>query len=149
MVKVIQKYLLQSFGQNFICIATVKLFPIFHSFQIILLKPFTKMPSLNGYEKVTCENCGTQTAQLNLGVTSIVVLLVRFSVPNFPISQKNHKKNSFNILLRSTEPQNLMSPSSVNFGIKIFQDFTLHVNIETLNTECRSDQEQEMLMWNT
>ena len=93
MVKIIQKYLLQSFGQNFKCIATVKLFPIFHSFQINLLKPFTQMPSVNGYEKVTCGNCGTQTAQLNLGVTCRVVLLVRFIVPNVPISQKNHKKN--------------------------------------------------------
>ena len=35
-----------------------------------------------------------------------------------------------------------MSSSSVNFVIKSFQDFTLYVNIETLNTECRPDQEQ-------
>ena len=32
-------------------------------------------------------------------------------------------------------PQNLISPSSVNFVIKSFQDFTLYVNIETLNTD--------------
>ena len=29
-----------------------------------------------------------------------------------------------------------------------FQDFTLYVNIETLSTEYKSDQEQEMSMWN-
>ena len=52
-------------------------------------------------------------------------------------------------MLGSTAPQNLMSPSSVNFVIKNFQDFTIYVNIETLNTECKSDQEQEMWMWNT
>ena len=52
-------------------------------------------------------------------------------------------------MLRNTVPQNLISPSSVNFAFKSFQDFTLYVNIETLNTECRSDQEQEMWMWNT
>ena len=42
-----------------------------------------------------------------------------------------------------------MSPSSVNFVINSFQDFTLYVNIETLNTENKSDQEQEMCVWNT
>ena len=30
-----------------------------------------------------------------------------------------------------------MSPSSVNFVIKSFQDFTLYVSTKTLNTECR------------
>ena len=54
-----------------------------------------------------------------------------------------------NILQRSKALQNLKSPSNVNFAIKSFQDFTLYVNIDTLNTECRSDQEQEMWMWNT
>ena len=34
-------------------------------------------------------------------------------------------------MLRSTAPQNLMSPSNVNFVIKSFQDFTLYGNIET------------------
>ena len=41
-----------------------------------------------------------------------------------------------------------MSPPSVNFVFKNCQDFTLCVNIETLNTECRSEQEQEMWIWN-
>ena len=41
-----------------------------------------------------------------------------------------------------------MSPSSLNFVIKSFQDFTFHVNIETLNTACRLDPEQEMWIWN-
>ena len=41
-----------------------------------------------------------------------------------------------------------MSPSNVNFVIKSFQDFTLYVNIETLNTEGKSNQEQEMWMTN-
>ena len=35
-------------------------------------------------------------------------------------------------------PQNLISPSSANFVIKSFQDFTLYINIQTLNTECGS-----------
>ena len=37
-----------------------------------------------------------------------------------------------------------MSPSSVNFVNKSFRDSTLYVNIETLNTECKSDKEQDM-----
>ena len=37
---------------------------------------------------------------------------------------------------------------SVNLVIKSFLDFTLCVNIETINTEGRSDQEQLMWMWN-
>ena len=40
-----------------------------------------------------------------------------------------------------------MSPSSVNFIIKSFQNFTLYVNVETVNTESKWDQEQEI--WNT
>ena len=65
-------------------------------------------------------------------------------VPNVPISPQNPKLIQITILLRSTAPQNLMSPSSVNFVIKSFQDFTLYVIIETLNTACRSDPEQKM-----
>ena len=67
-------------------------------------------------------------------------------VPNVPISPQNHRMICITILLRSTVPQNLMSLSSVNFVIKSFQDFTLYVNIETLNTENKSDQEQEIWM---
>ena len=63
------------------------------------------------------------------------------------ISPQNPKMIWITILLRSTAPRNLMAPSSVNFVIKSFQDFTLYVNIETLNTQCKSDQEQEMWMW--
>ena len=70
-------------------------------------------------------------------------------VPNILISPQNPKVIWITMLLRSTAPQNLMSPSSVNFGIKSFQDFTLYVNIKALKTEYKSDQEQEMWMWNT
>ena len=34
-----------------------------------------------------------------------------------------------------------MSPSSENFVIKSLRDFTLYINIETLKTECRSNQQ--------
>ena len=35
-------------------------------FRSICLTTFTQMPSLDRYEKVECENCGTQTTKLNL-----------------------------------------------------------------------------------
>ena len=73
-------------------------------------------------------------------------LLVYCIVPNVPISPQNPKLIWFTILLRNTAPRNLISPSSVNFVIKKCKDFTLYVTIETLNTQCKSDQEQEM--WN-
>ena len=81
--------------------------------------------------------------------TRIDVQLEHCIVPNVTIFPQNHKRISITILLRSTAPQNLMSLSSVNFVIKSFQDITLDVNIETLNTEAKSDQEQKMCMWNT
>ena len=81
-------------------------------------------------------------------VTKRVVLLVHCNVSNVPISQQNPKMIGFTTLLRSTALQYFMSPSIVNFVTKSFQDLTLYVNIETLNTECNSNQEQEMWMWN-
>ena len=79
---------------------------------------------------------------LILPITRRVVLLVHCIVSTVLISPKNPKLIWITILPRSTVPQNLMSPSSVNFVIKSFKDFTLYVNIETLNTECKSDQEK-------
>ena len=41
-------------------------FNFYVHFRSICLTLFSQMPSLNRYEKVTCENCGTQTTKLNL-----------------------------------------------------------------------------------
>ena len=39
----------------------------FHVYcRLLCQSPIIEMPSLNRYEKVTCENCGTQTSKLNL-----------------------------------------------------------------------------------
>ena len=84
---------------------------------------------------------------LILGVTRRDDQLEHFNVPNVPISPRNPKKKWITKLLRSTAPQNLMSPWSVNFVNKSFLDFTFYVNIETLKTECRLDQEQKMWLW--
>ena len=83
---------------------------------------------------------------LILRITRRDVLMVHCIVPNVPFSPQNPKMIWITILLRSPVPQKLMSHSSVNIVIKSLQDFTLYVNIERLNLECRSDQEQEMLM---
>ena len=85
---------------------------------------------------------------LILRVTRRDVQLEHYIVPNVPISPRNPKIIWITILPRSIVPQNLMLPSIVNFVIKSFQGFALDVNIETLNTECRLDQKQEMWMWN-
>ena len=86
--------------------------------------------------------------KLILPVTRIDVKLGHCSVPNVPVSPHNPEMILISILLRRIPPQNLMLPSIVNFVIRSFQDFTIYFNIETLNTECRSDQEQKLCMWN-
>ena len=86
---------------------------------------------------------------LILRVTRRDVLLVHCIVPKVPSSPQNPKVIRIIILVRSTSPHNLRSPSGVNVVNNGFQDFTLYVNIKTLNTECSSDQEKGIWMWNT
>ena len=101
------------------------------------------MPSLSRYEKVTCEKCGTQTTKLNLARHKKKdVQLEHCIIPNVTISPQNPKTVCITTSLRSTAPQNLISPSSVNFLMQKFLAFMLYVNIKTLNTERRLDQEQ-------
>ena len=107
------------------------------------------MPSLNRNEKVICDNCCTQTTKPNLAChrkRCSVGTLYCTQCPNF---STKFQSDLIYLLPRGTAPRNLISLSSVNFVIKSFQVFTLYVNIETLNMECRSDQEQEMWTWNT
>ena len=70
-----------------------------------------------------------------------VVLLEHCIVLSVPISPQNPEVICFIIMLRNIAPQNLITLSSVSFVIESFQDFTLYVDIETLNTENKSDQE--------
>ena len=51
------------------------------------------------------------------------------------------------ILLRSTAPQNLISPSSVNFVMQNFPAFILYVNTKTLNMLHKWGSERAILMW--
>ena len=107
------------------------------------------MPPLNRYEKVTCDNCGTQTTKLNLArhkKRCSVKTLYCTQCLNFSTKSQSDLNHH---IAKKQKASNLMSPSSVKFFIKSFQDFTLDVIIETLNSECKSDQEQEMWMRNT
>ena len=139
----LQIYLLQIFLQHFICIARVKSLQSSCLFQTLFQTPIIEMFSLNRNQKVTCENCGTQTTKLNLArhkKSCSAGTLYCTQCPNFSTKYQNDLKYH---IARSTAPQNLILPSSVNFAFKGFRDFTLCVNIETLNTQCRSDREQE------
>ena len=67
MGKNVPKYLLQIFREYFICIATVKLLQSSRFlFRLFSQTTIIEIPSLNQYEKVKYENCGTQTTKLNL-----------------------------------------------------------------------------------
>ena len=66
MGKKLQKNLLQCFRYYFICIATVKSLHLHVHFRLLCQTPIIEKPWLNRNEKVTCENCGTQTTKLNL-----------------------------------------------------------------------------------
>ena len=103
---------------------------------------FVKLLLLKGLRSVETRNLKGRIVvpklqSLILRVTRRDVQLEHCIVPNVPISAQNHKMIGIIILLRSIAPQNLISSSSVNFVITSVQDFTLYVNIETLNTECK------------
>ena len=150
MGNIVQKYLLQNFCHFFICIATVKSLQSSRLFETILSNYYYWNAFVNPKrKKLQVKIVVTKLQETILYGTRRVVLLVHCIVLNVPISPQNPKTIWITILLRSTAPQNLISLSNVNFAFKSFQDFTLYVNIETLNTQCRSDEEQEMWMWNT
>ena len=143
-------YLVQVFRHYFICIATVKLLQSSRLFQTILSNYYYWKAFVNPKKR---KNLHVKIVVPKLQGTILYgtkrdVQLEHYIVPNVPISPQNPKMIWITILLRSTVSQNLISPSSVNLAVKSFQDFTLYVNIETLNTQSRLDQEQEMWMWN-
>ena len=117
-------------------------------FRLFCQTTIIEMPSLLRKEKVTFENCGTQTTRNNIvrhRKRCSIGTLFCTQCPSF--SKKSQNNLNYHFVKKHNAP-NFMLPSSVNFVIKSFQNFTLYVNIETLNTECRPDQEQEMWMWN-
>ena len=66
-LKKVWKYSLQFVCHDFICLAAVKLLQFVSLIsKHCVFNKLTQMPSLNQYENVTCDNCGTQTTKLNL-----------------------------------------------------------------------------------
>ena len=78
------------------------------------------MPSLNRYEKVTCENCGTQTTTLNLAghkKSCSAGTLYCTQCPNFSTKSKNDL--NYHIAKRHSAPK-----PDVTFKCKLcYQEF--------------------------
>ena len=88
------------------------------------------MPSLNRNEKVTCENCGIQTTELNVACHKKIVLLVHCIVPSVSVSPHNPKKIGIIIKPMSTAPPKPDVIFKFNFCCEDFQDFTIEVNTQ-------------------
>ena len=114
------------------------------------------MPSLIRKQKITCENCGTQTTRNNIVCHKkrcSVGTLCSTQCPNF--STKSQIDLNYRIAKKQSAPKldvtfkcKLCYPEFPNFVIQSSQDFTLYLSIETRYTECRLDQEQKIWMWN-
>ena len=78
------------------------------------------MPSLTRKEKITCEDCGTQTKRNNIVrqmESCSAGTLYCAHCPNF----STKSPNDLNYHIANTVPQNLKSTSNVNFALKSFQ----------------------------
>ena len=128
------------FCHFFICIATVKVlqFLTFVSDQSVFNK-FYSNAFFKSIQESYVRNVVPKLQRLILRVTRRDVQLEHCIVPNVPISPQNHKTFRITILLRSTAPQNLISPSSVNFVMQHFPAFMLYVNTKTLNMDLKWD----------
>ena len=116
-------------------------------FRSICLSNFTQMSSLNRYEKVTCENFGTQTTSLSLRVTRSDVQLERCIIPNVPISPQNYKVIWIIVLPENTVFQDFHKHTIVKYVAQNFPAFMLYVNTKTLNIDHIWDSERAILMW--
>ena len=106
-------------------------------------------PSLIRKEKITCEKCGTQTTRdsfVRHKKSCSAGTLYSTHCPNF--STKSQNDLNYHIAKKHSAPKTDVT-FKCKLSIKSFRDFMLYVNIETLNTECKSVQEQEIWMWNT
>ena len=138
----------KKFAINSFALLSSSRFNLHVYFRLFCQPTSIEMPSSIQKEKITCENCGSQTTRNNIvrhRKRCSACTLYCTHCPNFSTksqSDLNHR------IAKKHSAQNLMSPSSVNFVIKSFQDFTLYVNIETFKTQNRLDQKQKMWMWN-
>ena len=75
-------------------------------FRLLCQTPIIKMPSVNQDEKVTCENCGTQTTKLNLAQQrkrSSVGAVYCTQCPNF--STKSQNDLNYHIAKKHSAPK--------------------------------------------
>ena len=148
--KSMQMYLLHILALSSFALLSSNCFNLYVYFRLFCQNTISEKPSLIRQEKKTHVTIVVPKIQeAILYGTRRIVLLVHCIIPIVPLSPQNHKMIWITILLRNPALQNLMSPLSVIFLIKSFQDFTLYVNIETFNRKCRSNYEQEMWMCNT
>ena len=113
-------------------------------FRLLCQTPIIQLPSLNRNEKVTCVNCGAQTTKLNLArhkKRCSVGTLYCTQCPNFSTESQN------NLIYHIAKKHSAPKPD-VTFNCKFcYQEFPGFYALRkhrALNTECRSDQEQEM-----
>ena len=107
------------------------------------------MTSLIRKEKITCENCGTQTTKHN-----IVRHKKRCSVGTLSCNQcPNFSTKSQNDLLYHIAKKHSAPKPDVTFKCKLcYQEFSRFYALrqhENTQHGMPSDQEQEMWMWNT
>ena len=119
-------------------------FSIYVYFRLICQPTIIEMPSIIRNEKITCENWGTQTTRktfVRQKKRCSHGILYCTHCPN--LSTKS--QNDLNYHMHGAPKTDVTFKCKLCF-IKSIQDFMLYVNIETLNKECRLDQEQEMWM---
>ena len=133
-----------NFSPLFFCIAIVKLFQYSRLIQTTLSNYYCGNAFVNPKRKNYMWKLWYPNHKKQKFTAQEDVLLNNSDVSNVQISPQNHKMIWITILLRSTAAQNLNSLSCVHFVIKSFRGFSLYVNINTLNTDCKSNQEQEM-----
>ena len=143
----------KNFAYKFVVIISFALlqssyFNFSRSFQIILfLTNFTQLPSLNRYEKVTCENCGTQTTKPNLARHKnkcSVGTLYCTQCPNF--SKKSESDLNYHFAKKHSSPK-----PDITFKCKLcyqeFPGFMFYFNTKKLNMDRKWDSERETLTW--
>ena len=121
MGKKLQKYLLQIFRHYFIGIATSSRFNLHVYFRLFCQTTIFEMPSFTRKEKITCENCGTQTTRNNIvrhKKRCSVGTLYCTHCPNF--STKSQSDLNYHIAKKHSAPK-----FDVTFKCKLcYQEFS-------------------------
>ena len=104
---------------------------------------FTQIPSLNRYEKVTRENCGTQTTKLNLARHKKSCSAGN-QCPKF--FTKSQNALNYHIAKKHSIPKPDIT-FKCKFVMQNFPAFMLYVNTKTLNLDHKWDSERTILMW--